>query len=65
MGYHVTIVEVNGLTFGPGVFRTLVINSQSGITQPAIGELFTVTVFFVMTGNMPISFLDVKDACYN
>lgn len=42
----VTIVEVNGLTFGPGVSRTLVINSHSSTTQPATGECTHAVVNF-------------------
>ena len=43
MDYQVMIVEVSGVTFGPGVFRTLSINSQTSqpnitCTQPATGE---------------------------
>jgi hypothetical protein len=38
MDYQVVIVKSSGVTFGPGVFRRLIINSQTsgtGIVQPA------------------------------
>jgi hypothetical protein len=41
MDYVGMIVEVSGVIFEPGVFRTLTINSQTsgpGIVQPATGE---------------------------
>ena len=38
MDFQVMIVEVNGLTFAPGVSRTLTINSGPGNALSATGE---------------------------